>query len=532
MENEIIKEKEAAKRGAVSGQISFGDASQGFNPIRVSIQQFYGIEINDFACTVAKTALWIAESQMMKKTEDVLHVNLNFLPLKSYVNITEGNALRIDWNDVISGEDLDYIMGNPPFLGSRVMDKTQKQDLLHVLAHWQNPKSLDYVAGWYEKATEMMNSHQRIETALVSTNSITQGEQVYLVWNELLKKKVSIDFAYRTFVWDSESNTKAHVHCVIIGLSLGGRAKKKIYDKDTCLDVKNISPYLLDAENILVKAMPKPIVKNLPECRYGSLINDKGNYVFDKQEMEEFLQKEPMAKQYIRPFIGAYEYINGSTRYILDLKHATPSELRSMPHVLKRVEAVKEFRLNSSAAATVRSADRPTTFFYDSTCEHEFLLIPRTSSERRRYIPIGFMASDIVASDATAVVHDADKYMFGILSSNVHMAWMRTVAGRLKSDYRYAPKTVYNTFPWPSPSKEQRDRIEITAQAVLDARSLYPDSTLADLYDPLTMPSVLRKAHTENDKAVMAAYGFSTKMSEADCVAELMKMYQKLVETQ
>ena len=500
------------------------------DPIKVTINQFNGIEINNFAVSVAKTAMWIAEAQTMEETREIMHLGMNFLPLKSKANIVESNALRTDWNEVIPAKDLNYIISNPPFFGSRKMSAQQKADLVYVLKEWKNANSLDYVLGWYNKALDMMDNNINIKAALVSTNSITQGDQVAIAWNNLLKRGAVINYAYRTFVWNSESNKKAHVHCVIIGFAKKSNKEKRIYDDTAVIIANNINPYLIDAENILVKSSAKPICGKIPECRYGSLINDNGYYIFEDDSLSEFLSKEPKAKPYIRPFIGAYEFINRKQRYILYLKGISPTELRNMPEVMKRVRAVQEFRLNSSADATRKSADRPTTFFYDSTCDHQFLVIPRTSSENRRYIPIGFMQPNVVASDATAVVHDADLSMFGILSSNVHMSWMRLVAGRLKSDYRYAPKTVYNTFPWPTLTAAQKSEIEHTAQGILNARALYPDASLADLYDVSAMPQELKNAHDHNNLAVMKAYGFGSKMTEQECVAELMKMYQRLTE--
>lgn len=508
----------------------------GIDPIKVSISQFYGIEINDFAVTVAKTALWIAESQTMKETENIVLMHLDFLPLKTNAFIQEENSLTFDWNKLIGNTQLNYIMGNPPFVGGKLMTPKQRKEIKSLYGDIPLVNSIDYVSGWYIKAAQYMYHAmpRQIKTAFVSTNSISQGQQVYPIWHTLLNGyRITINFAYRTFIWDSEANLKAHVHCVIIGFACYGDRKKWIYSPEK-KEVNHINPYLIDAQDILVQPRAERLCKNEPECKYGSLINDKGNYIFTEEELQNFLKEEPNAQKFIRPYMGSREYINHEKRYILYLKGISPTELRSMPAVLDRVKKVEAFRRSSSASATVQSADRPTTYFYDSTCDGTFLIIPRTSSEKRRYIPIGFMNPEVVASDATAVVPNATLYHFGVLISNVHMSWMRTVCGRLKSDYRYAPKTVYNTFPWPNPSIEQKSRIEQTAQEILDARAKYQDSSLADLYDDVAMPPELRKAHQHNDAAVLAAYGITSKdeayKSESACVAFLMKRYKEIAD--
>lgn len=496
--------------------------------IQVSIGQFYGIEINDFAVTVARTALWIAESQMMKETEDVVHMSLDFLPLKSYANITEGNALRVDWETVVPLDKLDYIMGNPPFVGARMMDAAQKEDLNAVFPGWKNAGNLDYVSCWYKRAAEMMEG-TTIRAALVSTNSVTQGESVANLWKPLFETGVHIDFAHRTFRWDSEAISKAHVHCVIVGFSTAPNNKPKIlYTSDRAQIVGNINGYLLDADNIFVESRNKPLC-DVPEIGIGNKPIDGGNYLFEKEEMEAFLQKEPAAAPYFHPWYGSYEFINRCPRYCLWLGECPPHELRRMPECLKRVEAVRQFRLASKSAGTVNLADMPTRFHVENMPKGNYIVIPEVSSEKRKYVPMGFMTPDILCSNLVKIVPDATLYHFGVLTSNVHMAWMRAVCGRLKSDYRYSKDIVYNNFPWPNPTEEQRAKIEQTAQAILDARALYPDSSLADLYDETTMPPELRKAHQENDKAVMRAYGFDIRdTTETSCVAELMKLYQKM----
>ena len=534
LENEIIKEKEAAKRGSVAGQISFGDIQQGVDsPIKVSIQQFYGIEINDFACTVAKTALWIAESQMMKKTEDVLHVNLDFLPLKSYVNIMEGNALKIDWNDVVPAKELNYIMGNPPFIGYGLQSAAQKEDILSIYRDkngrsYKTAGKIDYVAGWYWKAAELMQNHI-IRAALVSTNSITQGEQVASVWEPLYERfSIHIDFAHRTFRWDSEASIMAHVHCVVIGFSSANNTTQPvIYTGENKAVVKRINPYLIDAPLVFIKSRNKPLC-NVPEMTTGNRPADGGNLIIECEEYHEFVEKEPQALPYIKRLMGAKEYINNKKRYCLWLVGVSPKTIRNNPLTFKKVMACREDRLNG-ASDRQKLADTPALFREQKNPE-TYVIVPRHSSENRRYIPMGFLDKSFIPADSATIIPEAKLYHFGVLISNVHMAWMRAVAGRLKSDYRYSKDIVYNNFPWPVLTDNQKNRIEVTAQGILDARNFYPEDSLADLYDPLTMPPELQKAHVANDKAVMAAYGFNTKMTEADCVAELMKMYQKLVE--
>lgn len=502
------------------------------NPIQVSIHQFYGIEINDFAATVAKTALWIAESQMMKETEDVVHMSLDFLPLKTYANITEGNALRLDWETVVPKTTLNYIMGNPPFVGASMMTKKQKEQAVAIYGKIKLSNSIDYVGAWYHKAAAMIQSSS-IRVAFVSTNSITQGEQVAPLWDKLLHKYgVHIDFAYRTFKWNSEATEKAAVHCVIIGFSQDENTQnRKLYlDSSRVQEIGNINPYLMDAPNVLITSRSKPIC-DVPSMFLGNKPSDGGNLILTAEERAEILSREPNLKQYIRPYLGAVEFINKKIRYCFWLKDVPPSEMRSSPELMHRLELVREMRLKSTATPTREKANTPYLFFFISQPSTNYLLVPSTSSENRRYVPIGFLSPEIIASNAATILPSATLYHFGILTSNVHMAWMRTVGGRLKSDYRYSTAIVYNTFPWPTPTDEQKAKIEQTAQAILDARALYPDSSLADLYDEVTMPQELRKAHQQNDKAVMQAYGFWGKYnSESACVAELMKMYQQLVE--
>lgn len=496
--------------------------------IKVSIGQFYGIEINDFAVTVAKTALWISESQMMKETEMIVNRQLEFFPLKSYANIVEGNALRIDWNDVVSKEKLSYIMGNPPFVGGMMMSKEQKQDIVNVVGDIKGVGELDFVSGWYYKATEYIKG-TNIEVAFVSTNSICQGQQAVTMWKPLFQKGIKIQFAYRTFVWDSEAQQKARVHCIIVGFSYINRNKKIIFDNDRVRIVSNINSYLTDTADIFVESISKPIC-NVPAIKFGSMPRDGGGFVLSDEEKAELIKKEPLAERWIHPYIGAYEFINNKSRWCLWLLGANPHEIKQCPTVMKRIEFVKNFRLASVAEGTRKFAEIPTLFCQIAQPNTDYIAVPKTSSEKRKYIPIGFLDKNVIASDLLFLIPNAKLYHFGILTSNVHNAWMRMLCGRLKSDYRYAKDIVYNNFPWPTPTEKQKEDIEKTAQMILDARKLYSDCSLADLYDEVTMPPELRKAHQLNDKAVMEAYGFWGKVkTESECVDELMKRYQRLI---
>ena len=560
--------------------------------IKVNISQFYGIEINDFACTVAKTALWIAESQMLHETSAIVGVELNFLPLKTNANIVEDNALRMDWATLGKEESLellytdklnyyleedlgdspvvcepspeyghrykelnviaknvekkelpknqpkpavyDYIMGNPPFVGYSLQSKEQKEETLATYVDYsgkpyKSAGKIDYVANWYFKAAQLIQD-KPTKCAFVSTNSITQGEQVAGVWKPLFERfGIHIDFAYRTFRWDSESEQKAHVHCVIVGFSsIKSDKPKRIFTADgQTIEVSNINPYLIDAENIWIESRNKPIC-DVPQMSSGGKPVEGGNLIFTSEEKEEFLKKEPKAEQFFRPFLSSDDFINGHTRWCLWLLGVSPGVLRSMPKVMETLDAVKKFRLESVKAATREFANYPAQFMEIKQPDSEYLLIPRVSSERRQYVPIGFVSPIVIASDATSFVPNASLYHFGILTSIIHNAWMRAVCGRLKSDYRYSVNIVYNNFPWPKPTEKQKARIEQTAQAILDARAKYPDSSLADLYDERAMSLELRKAHQANDRTVMQAYGFDPKMTENEMVAELFRMYQEI----
>lgn len=522
-------ENETIKTWMTNTMVGLGTEETDY--IKVSIGQFYGIEINDFAVTVAKTALWIAESQMLKQTEQILQMDLEFLPLKSYANIVEGNALRLDWESVVPKAKLNYIMGNPPFIGATMMNETQKKEAVSIFGKIKLSNSIDYVGAWYYKAAELMQGTS-IVAAFVSTNSITQGEQVAPLWTTLLKKySVSILFAYRTFIWNSEAKDKAAVHCVIIGFTTASTNKEKvIFEGGKLIKARAINPYLIDAPNVLIENRSKPLC-DVPNMLLGNKPSDGGNLILSSEERNDIISREPALERFIHPYIGAVEFINKKDRYCFWLVGASPAELRSSEIIRERLKAVKKMREESSAAPTRLKAATPHLFFFISQPTTDYLLVPSTSSVNRRYVPIGFMSPDVIASNAATIVPNATLYHFGIITSNVHMAWLRTVGGRLKSDYRYSNGIVYNNFPWPTPTEAQRIKIEHTAQGILDARALYPDCSLADLYDDLAMPPELRTAHQRNDRAVMEAYGFWGKLnSESACVAELMKMYQKMTE--
>lgn len=685
LENELITVK-------YHGQKLLG--IEQFNPIKVNIHQFYGIEINDFAVTVATTALWIAEAQMMHETERIVKFDLDYLPLKSFTNIHCGNALRMDWNDLIfaspqplskgeglrnpgymtsdakmwgdlkersrehrkeptqaedclwqalrnsklgykfrrqhpihvyiadficldkklivevdggyhddanqqyldeqrtrdlqslgfsvirftneevlyhinevvekiklclaspqplsDGEGLkttspsplergqggearfDYIMGNPPFVGATMMTADQKQDAIAIFEKGKRINSIDYVGAWYYKAALMMQSEPDIHAAFVSTNSITQGEQVSPFWGKLLTDySIHIDFAYRTFKWNSEAKEKAAVHCVIIGFSTDrtNRDKTIYFNDSSSHHAKNINPYLVDAPDVIIESRNKSICA-VPAISYGNKPADGGNLILSQEERDKLIQSDTALLPYIRRYVGARDFINNDeVRYCLWLKDASPALYYKNKEIMQRLQAVKEMRAKSTAAPTRAFADKPHLFFSTPQKDSTYLCIPEVSSERRRYIPIGFLDSATIAANTVVIVPDATLYHFGVITSNVHMAWMRTVAGRLEMRYRYSGSVVYNNFPWPTPTDAQKAKIEQTAQAILDARALHSDCSLAILYDEVTMPPELRKAHQNNDRAVMEAYGFDWRtMTESECVAELFKLYQQLVE--
>ena len=526
MENEIIRDL----TGLMEGQMMFDDMGNDFIGVKVSIDQFYGIEINDFAVSVAKTAMWIAEAQMLRETRSAVNLSQDFLPLKTNVNIHEGNALRMDWEDVVPKEKLNYIMGNPPFVGKKEQTKEQKAELVNLFSKKaKGVGNLDYVCGWYIKAADYV-SGTKICCAFVSTNSITQGEQAPILWKQLHNKNVQIDFAYRTFRWDSEASLKAHVHCVIIGFSVAESDKqKRIFgDENQVLIATNINPYLVDAPTVFIESRTKSI-SNVPEIVYGSMPIDDGHLILDRTDVDSLLAEDPNNQKFIKEYVGGAEIIQNKTRWCLWLKGVSPKDIQKSRIVMERIRETAEFRRSSNRPQTLSLAETPTLFGEIRQPNITMLAIPKVSSENRRYIPLAFISPDTIVNGSALIIPGAEKYHFGVLSSNVHNSWMRAVCGRMKSDYQYSGQIVYNNFPWPEPTSEQKAKIEQTAQAILDARALYPDSSLADLYDELTMPPELRKAHQANDRAVMAAYGFPVRkdFTEADCVAALMKLYQE-----
>ncbi|MGQ3491253.1 DNA methyltransferase [Limosilactobacillus mucosae] len=499
---------------------------------KVSITNFYGIEINDFAVSVAKTAMWIAEAQTMQHSQNIgVYTDKDFFPLTTNTGIHEGNALRMDWTQIVKPYECNYVMGNPPFIGYSYQSKDQKQDIKNLYLD-ENGKALkysgkiDYVSGWYHKACQYING-TTIKVAFVSTNSITQGEQVQYVWESLISQyHISINFAYRTFVWDNEAKNKAHVHVVIIGFSQVNSENKFLVDENgNKHQVAQINPYLIPLKNIFIEKHSKPI-QNVPIMVSGNRPADGGHLILSQEEADKLIDTEPKAKKYIKRFMMGNEFLNDIPRYCLWLVGISPKELRSMPLVLKHVEKCRENRL-SGAADRQKLAATP-HLFRETRNPDNFIAIPVVSSERRAYIPMDYLSSDVIAGNKLFILPDATKYDFGILESIVHMSWMRMVAGRLETRYSYSKTLVYNDFSWPNVNKMQRDRITETAQSILDARKLYPDSSLADLYDPLTMPIELRKAHEANDKAVLQAYGLKPSATEAEIVQHLFKMYEKL----
>lgn len=506
--------------------------------VKVQLSQFYGIEINDFAVSVAKTALWIAESQMLEETKDIVYANIDFLPLKSYTNIVEGNALEIDWETVVPKDRLNYIIGNPPFLGYSLQSPKQKADLLSVYVDetgkpYKTAGKIDFVSAWYFKASQIMQNTS-IRTALVSTNSITQGEQVASVWRPLYERfGIQIDFAHQTFKWNSEAKDKAAVHCVIIGFScIDNKGEKRLFDGNNIELVDEINPYLKSGNTVFIENITNPIC-SVTKMTTGNRPADGGHLIIEAEEYDDFIRREPKAKKYIKRLTGAAEFINNKDRYCLWLVDVSPKELRTMPLVMNRIELCRQARL-AGAPDRQKLASTPTVFREQKNPE-SYIIVPSTSSENRRYIPIGFLDGETIPTNSATIIEDATLYDFGILTSNVHMAWMRTVAGRLEMRYRYSAKIVYNNFPWPEVTDAKKEIISKTAQAILDARELYPDSSLADLYDELTMPVELRQAHQANDMAVMRAYGMQkivdgkkTWLTESETVAKLFEMYEDL----
>lgn len=519
--------------------------------IRLNVDQFYGIEYEEFPAQIAQVAMWLTDHQMNMAVSQEFGHYYRRLPLTHAATIRCANALALDWNEVVSAEQVDYILGNPPFVGAKYMRAEQREDMKRVCGRVKSYGLLDYVCAWYVKAGHYLRGdeqanrlldlavpgtvppRERVKVAFVSTNSISQGEQVGVLWNELFRLGAKIHFAHRTFKWRNKARGVAAVHCVIVGLALFDTEEKTIYDyADIAGDAHeapaaNINPYLVDAPDVLIDRRSTPLC-DVPEIRFGNQPIDGGNLLLSDEEKSALLHDEPEAAQYIKRYVGSKELINDGMRYCLWLEGVPPGKLRSMPAVKAKVEAVRKFRLESDRAATRDLAEFPTRFAFVSQSNGRFLAIPSVSSEARAYIPMDFFETDTIASNLCLIIPQANEYHFGVLSSAMHMAWVRYVAGRLKSDYRYSNQIVYNNFPWPeSPTDKRRQTVEQAAQAVLDARAQFPDASLADLYDPVAMPPALRAAHTALDRAVDAAYGKRKFDTDAARVAYLFDLYNQ-----
>jgi hypothetical protein len=497
--------------------------------LKVSVEQFYGIECEDFPCQIAQVGMWLTDHQMNIKASELLGQYFARLPLNQSATIVHGNALRIDWEDVVAKRELSYILGNPPFVGHQWRNAEQQEDMQYVYKNNNKFGKLDYVCCWYQKAIDFM-METRIRAAFVSTNSIVQGESVSIMWKPIFEQGFEIVFAYTPFIWSNEAKGKAAVHCVIIGFAQRGSAKiKHIFAQDTITETDNINGYLLPAPDIFIQSRGKPLTAGMPKMSKGSQPTDGGYLILSPSEREEMIMEHPQTAAWIKRYLVSDDFINDGLRYCLWLKGIMPKKYRSIKSITKRFENIAQIRKQSPTKSVQRDAETPMLFTQIRQPQTDFLVIPRVSSERRKYIPMGFLSPDVIVGDRVQFIPNATLYHFGILTSNVHMAWTRVVCGRLKSDYNYSP-AVYNNFPWPDATDEQKTSIEKLAQCILDTRANFPDSSLADLYDPLTMPPELLKAHRDLDRAVMKLYGFSVKdMTEAGCVAALMERYRGLV---
>lgn len=525
LENEAIK-------------LYMGDAvalDLGQDLVKVRLNQFYGIEINDFAVSVAKTALWIAESQMLEETKDIVFREFDFLPLKSYTHIVNGNALTTNWETIVNKSKLDYIIGNPPFVGHQWQSSEQKKDMSHVFSDLKKHGKLDFVTSWFAKAAQFMQGTD-ITTAFVATNSIVQGESVRILWEYLFNKGVEIQFAHQSFKWLSEAREKAGVSVVIIGFTVFETKTPKLLfygeNKEIC---NNINAYLVKGDNYFIQSRGKPLNPAMPVMTKGSQPTDGGHLVLSASERIKFLERTSELSEIIKPYIGSNELINKKERYCFWLVDVAPSLIKKVPELRARLEAVKESRIASPTKSVQEQSLTPQLFTQIRQPNVNYIAVPEVSSEHRRYIPIGFLDSETIASNKLYIIPESNLYIFGVLISNVHMAWTRIVAGRLEERYSYSP-AVYNNFPWPEVTDAQKAKISETAKAILDARALYPDSSLADLYDELTMPVELRKAHQKNDRAVMEVYGMTkivdgkkTWLTESETVARLFEMYEEKV---
>ena len=505
--------------------------------LTIDVDQFYGIEIEEFPAQIAQVAMWLVDHQMNVRVSDEFGLYFARIPLKTSPHIVHDNALRVDWNEVLPAEICCYVLGNPPFVGKKEQSATQKADVEPLFGLLKGGGILDYVAAWYVKAAGYSKANISIRCAFVSTNSITQGEQVGVLWGWLLAQSVHIHFAHRTFRWSNEASGKAAVHCVIVGFGLGDIQNKVIYDYDDiageplAVNAKFVNHYLIDAPNVILGKRTVPICR-VPEINYGSMANDNGHLILSREEYQAFIAFAPQASHLLRRYVGGHEFLNNEERWCFWLKDISPGELRRFPQLMERIDAVKRFRLASNRKETRALAVMPSLFGEIRQPCTDYLLIPKVSSESRPLMPIGFIQSRTIANGSALIIPDARKYEFGVLSSTMHMAWMRTTAGRMKSDYQYSAGIVYNNFPWPeSPSDAQKLAIEAATQGVLDARATDPGSSLADLYDPLTMPPDLVKAHQKLDAAVDAAYaksaGRKSFKNDAERVAFLFELYQK-----
>ncbi|MBQ7198116.1 MAG: class I SAM-dependent DNA methyltransferase [Selenomonadaceae bacterium] len=518
LENEILKK-------LLGENILIGEF---YNPIKVSIAQFYGVEINDFAVAVAQTALWIADLQMKNETQEIIHRNLDFLPLKTYANIFEGNALRMNWNEFLP-QNINFIFGNPPFVGKTFQTSAQKADMKFIFANVKNFGNLDYVAAWYKKTSDFLNEFKltKSQCAFVSTNSITQGEQVGILWRNLAGE---INFAFKTFKWNSESENMAAVHCVIIGFSLKNSDKKFFVENGKKIFVNHINGYLLDAPDIFLQKRSKPLQNFIPKMFAGNRPADGGNLILSEDEKNFLISKYPESEKFIKILIGAEEFLHNKKRYCLWLVNATPSEIKKIPPIYERIKKCREDRLKG-APDRQKLAEIP-HLFREQNNPKNFLFFPQLSSEKRKYIPIGFLDKNFITVSPNFFIENADLYLFGILTSSVHMAWTKTFCGRLEMRFRYSATIIYNNFPFCEATEENVKKISATAEKILEVRKKFAESSLADLYDENLMPRELRLAHKKNDAAVMAAYGFAENLSEEEILAALIEMYKKLTETE
>lgn len=500
--------------------------------MHVDVDQFYGIEYDEFPARIAEVAMWLMDHQMNLLVSEAFGLYYARLPLRKSATIVHGNALRVDWEQVVPKTELNYILGNPPFVGSKLLSKSQRDEMAIIFAGVKNGKLLDYVASWYFLSAVYIKG-TKIKVGFVSTNSVTQGEQVGILWGSMLKDfGIKIHFAHSTFKWNNEAKGKAAVYCVIVGFGNFDSKDKRLFTysnvqgEPTEISCKNINPYLVDATDTVVINRNIPLC-DVPKMSFGNMPLDGGNLIINDEDLNEFLKLEPSAKEYILPLISAREFLNKKNRWCLWLEDINPSELRKMPIVMKRVEAVKEFRLLSVAPSTQKHAATP-TLFRDRNRPNTFIVVPRVSSENRKYIPMGFFGYESIVSDTCMSIPNGTLYHFGHLTSEMHMAWVRYVAGRLKSDYRYSSSVVYNNYPWPKePSEKNKKNVEAKAQKVLDVRAEFPNSSLADLYDPLTMPPMLVKAHQELDKAVDLCYRPQAFTSETARIEYLFDLYSE-----